>query len=99
MRDTRHVGRPGPDTRSGTEPGPRTGSDAHRDHGHDDRCGDVGGGLFAGFPSGSGQVPSHGEISSLIAVTAAANLVLATRRVFGRRRAGHEDGPVDRRSH
>jgi hypothetical protein len=44
-------------------------------------------------------VPSHGEISSLIAVTAAANLVLATRRVVDRRRAGQDAGPADPRSH
>jgi hypothetical protein len=62
--------------------------------------GDVGaGGLFAGFPSGSCQVPSHREIGSSIAVIAAANLVLATQRVVDRRRAGHEDRSADRRSH
>jgi hypothetical protein len=99
VRTTRYTGRPGPGTRSAPEPGPRTASDAHPDHGHDDRHEDTTGGPFAGFPSGSCQVPSHGEISSLIAVTAAANLVLATRRVVDRRRAGHEEGPTDRRSH
>lgn len=99
MRNTRLAGPPGPGTRSGTEPRPRTASAAHRDHGQDDRHEDTADDPFAGFPSGSCQVPSHGEISSLIAVIAAANLVLATRRVVDRRRAGQDAGPADPRSH
>ena len=99
MRNTRLAGSPGPGTRSGTEPVPRTPSAAHRDHSQDDRREDTADDPFAGFLSSSCQVPSHGEISSLIAVTAAANLVLATRRVVDRRRAGHEAGPADPRSH
>jgi hypothetical protein len=44
------------------------------------------------------RVPSQGEIGSLIAVTAAANLALAHRRSTRRRLARHGDGTTERRS-
>ncbi|WP_406220764.1 hypothetical protein [Streptomyces canus] len=44
-------------------------------------------------------MPSHGEIGSLIVVTAAANLRLAHWRVTDRRLADHRDDAVGRRSH
>ncbi|MFF8999762.1 hypothetical protein ACF1GW_14485 [Streptomyces achromogenes] len=99
MRNTPLAGPPVPGTRPGTERGPRTASAAHRDHGHGDRHEGTAGDPFAGLPGGSCQVPSQGEISSLIAVTAAANLALATRRDTDRRRAGHQAGTADPRSH
>lgn len=45
------------------------------------------------------HVPSHGEIGSLIVVTAAANLRLAHWRVPDRRLVDHADDAVGRRSH
>lgn len=45
------------------------------------------------------RVPSQGEIGSLIALTAAANLALAHRQSTRRRLARHGDGTTERRGH
>jgi hypothetical protein len=55
--------------------------------------------LYAPLPGDPGRMPSQGEIGTLIAVTAAANLALAHRRSTHRRPARHGDGTTERRSH
>lgn len=58
--------------------------------------------LFAGLPGGFSEVPSQREIGSVIAATAASNLVLANRRApqRGSARDGGDPGTAtDRRSH
>ncbi|MFI6655200.1 hypothetical protein ACIBL8_06755 [Streptomyces sp. NPDC050523] len=52
-----------------------------------------------GPPDTSCRVPSQGEIGSLIAVTAAANLALAHRRNARRRLPRRGDGPAEQRGH
>ncbi|WP_406161123.1 hypothetical protein OG806_36665 [Streptomyces sp. NBC_00882] len=89
MTGTRH------ETRHETHPAIGT----HRDHEDDPHGGADDSDLCAGLPNGSGRVPSHGEIGSLIVVTAAANLRLAHWRVTDRRPADHGDDAVGRRSH
>ncbi|MET9784700.1 hypothetical protein [Streptomyces canus] len=70
-----------------------------RDHEYDPHGTADDGDLCADLPNGSGRVPSHGEIGSLIVVTAAANLRLAHWRVTDGRPADHGDDAVGRRSH
>lgn len=53
---------------------------------------------YPGLLSSSCPVPSQGEIGSLIAVTAAANLALAHRRDAHRRLARHADATTEQRS-
>ncbi|MEU6256947.1 hypothetical protein [Streptomyces sp. NPDC047043] len=57
------------------------------------------GDLYAALPGDPCKVPSQGEIGSLIAVTAAANLTLAHRRSTHRRPAPHEDATGKQGSH
>ncbi|MFJ9118831.1 hypothetical protein ACIRJO_25130 [Streptomyces sp. NPDC102394] len=67
---------------------------AHEHHPH----GDLGRGeLPTALPDSLFEMPSHTEIGSLIAATAAANLMLARRRAADRRLPHHQDD--SRRSH
>ncbi|MFG2731200.1 hypothetical protein [Streptomyces canus] len=84
---------------TGTRHETPTAIDTHRDHEYDPHGTADDGDLSARLPNGSGRVPSHGEIGSLIVVTAAANLRLAHWRVTDRRLADHGDDAVGRRSH
>ena len=54
---------------------------------------------YAALPGDPCPVPSQGEIGSLIAVTAAANLTLAHRRGTHRRPARHGDDTAKQGSH
>ncbi|MFL5997784.1 MAG: hypothetical protein ACJ736_26325 [Streptomyces sp.] len=84
-------------TGTGHETHPAIGT--RRDHEYDPHGTAGDGDPYAGLPSGSGRVPSHGEIGSLIVVTAAANLRLAHWRVTDRRLAHRGDDAVGRGSH
>ncbi|MFI6564139.1 hypothetical protein [Streptomyces sp. NPDC050534] len=54
---------------------------------------------YPGLLDTSCPVPSQGEIGSLIAVTAAANLALAHRRNARHRLPRRGDGPAEQRGH
>jgi hypothetical protein len=84
--------------RAGRSPGSGPGVRPGAEHGRQGEHGETGGGPLPGIPDGFCQVPTQGEIGSLIAVTAAANLMLAARGAE-HRRAGHQEGSGDRRRH